>query len=92
MCVQHVCRYSYYICLSYITPPLLLGGRKFDIRVYLLVVAARPFVVLYADGYVRLSCASYNVSSQDLTVHLTNQFQQKQHPEYSDMRDDTVRT
>ena len=80
------------VCLSYITPPLLLGGRKFDIRVYLLVVAARPFVVLYADGYARLSCASYNVSSPDLTVHLTNQFQQKKHPEYSDMRDDTVRT
>lgn len=76
----------------YITPPLLLGGRKFDIRVYLLVVAARPYVVLYADGYVRLSCASYNAASGDVTVHLTNQFQQKKHPDYMDMREDTVRS
>ena len=76
----------------YITPPLLLGGRKFDIRVYMLVVAAQPYVVLYGDGYVRLSCASYNAASHDLTVHLTNQFQQKKHPDYSTMREDTVRT
>ena len=78
------------IAQRYITPPLLLGGRKFDIRVYLLVVAARQYVVLYADGYVRLSCASYNAASSDLTVHLTNQYQQKKHPDYSSMRDDTV--
>ena len=79
------------VCCRYITPPLLLGGRKFDIRVYLLVVAARQFVVLYANGYVRLSCSSYSAASPDLTVHLTNQYQQRKHPEYSAMRDDTVR-
>ncbi|CAI8024141.1 Protein polyglycylase TTLL10 [Geodia barretti] len=78
------------IAQRYITPPLLLGGRKFDIRVYMLVVAAQPYVVLYGDGYVRLSCASYNAASHDLTVHLTNQFQQKKHPDYSTMREDTV--
>ena len=82
--------YDSYTMYRYITHPLLLDGRKFDIRVYLLVVAAKPYVVLYADGYVRLSCSSYNPASSDMAVHLTNQYQQKKHPDYSTMKEDTV--
>ena len=77
--------------LRYIENPLLVKGRKFDIRSYMLVIAARPFVVLYHPGYLRLTCGAYDSSSSNLAVHLTNQFVQKQQEEYAAMREDTVR-
>ena len=82
---------SMYMCARYICNPLLLEGRKFDIRVYLLIVAARPFLALYHTGYVRLSCEPYSESSASAFVHLTNQYQQKKHPLYQQVKEDTVR-
>lgn len=84
----------FHVCVSttvrYISNPLLLEGRKFDIRVYLLIVAARPFLALYHSGYVRLSCEPYDEASTSACVHLTNQYQQKKHPLYQQIKDDTV--
>ena len=74
----------------YIGNPLLLRGRKFDIRVYMLLVASNPWVVLYRQGYVRLCCEAYQLSSANLGVHLTNQYQQRKNPLYQQLKDDTV--
>lgn len=76
--------------LRYLSSPLLLEGRKFDIRVYLLIIAAQPFLALYHEGYIRLCCMEYDPASPDMTVHLTNQYQQKKHPLYSERKEDTV--
>ena len=84
------CVYMCALHSRYISNPLLLEGRKFDIRVYLLIIAAQLFVVLYHPGYIRLSCLPYDPSSPDMCVHLTNQYQQKKHPSYSDVKEDTV--
>lgn len=78
------------IVQKYISNPLLLDGRKFDIRVYLLIIAASPYVVLFRDGYIRLCCDPYEPSSTDLCVHLTNQYQQRKHPLYSEVKEDTI--
>ena len=48
-------------------------------------------LAFYHHGYIRLSCLSYDTDSSDLTVHLTNQYVQKKHPSYEDIKDDTVR-
>ncbi|XP_065890894.1 protein polyglycylase TTLL10-like isoform X2 [Dysidea avara] len=68
----------------YINNPLLLDQRKFDIRMYLLIVSARPYVVLWHQGYIRLSCLPYQCDSAELGVHLTNQYVQKRQPLYND--------
>ena len=67
-----------------------MKGRKFDIRAYMLVIAARPYVVLYHPGYLRLTCGNYHRESRDLGVHLTNQFVQKRQEGYAEMCNDTV--
>lgn len=70
--------------------PLLLEGRKFDIRVYMLIIAAKPYLVFYHSGYVRLSCVPFVLDNEDMHTHLTNQFIQKQHPSYQDVKETTV--
>lgn len=57
----------------YIQQPLLLEGKKFDVRSYLLIACTAPYVLFFAQGYVRLTCVNYDAASDDLTVHLTNQ-------------------
>ncbi|NXU47005.1 TTL10 polyglycylase, partial [Turnix velox] len=78
------------IVQRYIQQPLLLEGRKFDVRSYLLVASTLPFLLCFAQGYVRLTCAPYHVASDDLTVHLTNQSVQKRSSLYEKMKEETV--
>lgn len=57
----------------YIENPLLLDGKKFDVRSYLLIACAMPYMVFFGHGYARLTLSLYDPDSQDLSGHLTNQ-------------------
>lgn len=74
----------------YIQNPLLLDGKKFDVRSYLLIACAMPYMVFFGHGYVRLTLSLYDPHSRDLSGHLTNQFMQKKNPLYALLKDDTV--
>uniref|UniRef100_A0A2K5C568 Tubulin tyrosine ligase like 10 n=1 Tax=Aotus nancymaae TaxID=37293 RepID=A0A2K5C568_AOTNA len=74
----------------YIQNPLLLDGRKFDVRSYLLIACAKPYVVFFGHGYARLTLSLYDPRSSDLSSHLTNQFMQKKNPLYALLKEDTV--
>ncbi|XP_061592641.1 protein polyglycylase TTLL10 isoform X2 [Cololabis saira] len=78
------------IVQHYITNPLLLGGRKFDVRSYLLIACTAPYMVFFRHGYVRLTCDVYDLGSSNLSAHLTNQHVQKQNPQYGRLKEDTV--
>ncbi|XP_024903611.1 inactive polyglycylase TTLL10 [Pteropus alecto] len=74
----------------YIQNPLLLDGRKFDVRAYLLIACAVPHMVFFRHGYARLTLGLYDPHSRDLSGHLTNQFMQKKSPLYMLLKEDTV--
>jgi ribosomal protein S18 len=57
---------------QYVNNPLLLHGRKFDFRMYMLVASTNPLIAYYHDGYMRVSLANYDKNSEDLFAHLTN--------------------
>ncbi|KFV05263.1 Protein polyglycylase TTLL10, partial [Tauraco erythrolophus] len=78
------------IVQRYIHQPLLLEGKKFDVRSYLLIACTAPYVLFFGQGYVRLTCVDYDAASDDLTVHLTNQHMQKKNSLYSQLKDETV--
>lgn len=60
-------------CCRYITNPVLLNQKKFDIRCYMLISNTMPYLVLYHHGYVRLSIHEYTPTSENIIAHLTNQ-------------------
>jgi len=79
-----------YVVQRYITDPLLIGGKKFDIRLYVLVPSFSPLVVyLYRSGFARFSSSRFSMKSGDLeniAIHLTNVAVQKQQDNYDETR------
>jgi hypothetical protein len=76
-----------YIVSKYISNPLLIGGKKFDLRLYVLVTSYKPLVAyLHEDGFARFCATRYNASSlaqEDLGSHLTNVALQKGDEHYN---------
>uniref|UniRef100_A0A1I8I2Z1 Tubulin--tyrosine ligase-like protein 9 n=1 Tax=Macrostomum lignano TaxID=282301 RepID=A0A1I8I2Z1_9PLAT len=93
---------SQVILQRYIERPLLVDKRKFDLRVYLLVVNARRYTVkgskmstgyftFLHPGFLRLCTAPYNPDHPDLAVHLTNQSVQAKHtPDFGQLKEVTT--
>ena len=62
---------------KYIENPLLINGKKFDIRCFMLIVSTKPFLVLTNPGYVRVSledyCSDTKLETKEQRArHLTN--------------------
>ncbi|XP_068198943.1 probable tubulin polyglutamylase TTLL9 [Antennarius striatus] len=73
-----------YVVQRYIEKPYLINGRKFDLRVYVLVTSYVPLKAwLYRDGFARISNTRFSLSSiDDKYMHLTNVAIQKAAPDY----------
>lgn len=78
---------SQYLISRYIDNPLLIGGRKFDIRLFVLVTSFRPLrAYLYNEGFCRMCCERYtnNIDGiENKYIHLTNVSVQKKCPKYN---------
>ena len=65
-----------YVVQRYIENPLLVGGKKFDLRIYALVTSFNPLVCyLYCSGFARFTGFRYSSSAKKLGesyMHLTN--------------------
>ncbi len=83
---QQVAKESYVIS-RYINDPLLVGGKKFDLRIYVLLTSYRPLrVYQYAHGFARFCNAKYTNDLDDLDnpfIHLTNVAIQKHNEDYN---------
>ncbi|KAM7327092.1 hypothetical protein ACRRTK_013459 [Alexandromys fortis] len=55
-----------YVAQRYVENPYLIGGRKFDLRVYVLVMSYIPLRAwLYRDGFARFSNTRFTLNSID---------------------------
>ncbi|EDW00061.1 GH12651 [Drosophila grimshawi] len=73
------------IISKYIDNPLLIGGKKFDLRLYVLVTAFNPIkAYLYNEGFCRFCTQRYDQAEIDnVFMHLTNVSIQKNNKEYN---------
>ncbi|KAG2779339.1 hypothetical protein PC129_g11364 [Phytophthora cactorum] len=65
------------VAQQYVARPLLLDGKKFDLRIYVLVTSCSPLrVYIFKDGLVRMCTADYVTPNADNLekrfMHLTN--------------------
>ncbi|KRX05545.1 hypothetical protein PPERSA_12723 [Pseudocohnilembus persalinus] len=84
-----------HIIQQYLEQPLLIEGKKFDIRCYVLIASTQPYFVLYHDGYIRKCINDYKKPSKDnkdLVSQLTNQAVQYGHSDYKKVKEETVWT
>jgi len=83
---NNIGRSNGWISQEYMKNPLLISGRKFDIRCYVLVTNSRKDgfkAYWFRDGYIRTSCKKYSLSKlSDRETHLTNDAVQKHSKAY----------
>eukprot|EP00762_Andalucia_godoyi_P007648 ANDGO_07945.mRNA.1 putative alpha-tubulin polyglutamylase Ttll1 len=76
-----------YVISKYIANPLLVGGLKFDLRMYCLVTSYRPLkAYMYSRGFARFCTVKYTMDMSEIEnpmVHLTNVAVQKKASGYN---------
>ena len=75
-----------YVVSRYIDNPLLIGGRKFDLRIYVLVTSFRPLRMYLGDGFARFCTVKYDTDISEIDnpfIHLTNVSLQKHSADYN---------
>ena len=64
------------IISKYLSNPHLLNGKKYDLRIYVLITGVNPLrIYLYKEGLVRISARKYSLDMNkinDTFIHLTN--------------------
>lgn len=74
-----------YVVQRYLMQPLLIGGKKFDLRLYVLVTSFSPLKVYqYRRGFARFANTRYTSDLSDLYKHLTNVAIQKNADNYDE--------
>ena len=75
---------EYLILQKYLEKPLLYQGRKFDIRLWVLIIYNQEDdIYIFKQGHLKATCTQYNPDSNDLYVHLTNYSVQKYNENFS---------
>ncbi|RVE53857.1 hypothetical protein evm_001519 [Chilo suppressalis] len=74
------------VVAKYIDKPLLIGGHKCDLRLYVCVTSIDPLLVyLYEEGLVRFATVKYDKTNKNLwnpCMHLCNYSINKYHTDY----------
>ena len=77
-----------WIVQEYMTNPLLVSGKKFDIRCFVLITNSTKEgfkAFWFKEGYIRTSCKKYSLDKlNDRETHLTNDAVQKHSKSYGD--------
>ncbi|CAC5409941.1 TTLL2 [Mytilus coruscus] len=76
----------------YIAKPMLIGGYKFDLRIYVAVPSFHPLTVyIYEEGIVRFSTEKYDLNTlNNVFAHLTNTSINKHSPSYTTDKDPSL--
>ena len=81
---EKVIEADYVILQKYIERPLLYQGRKFDIRLWVLIISEYPKnVFIFKEGHLKATCEQYSLNTNDPYIHLTNYSVQKHHKDFS---------
>ena len=79
---QNTYKSNIVVVQKYIENPLLYFGRKFDIRIWVLLTHKME-VYMFNEGHLKICSVDYNLNSNDNYSHLTNYSFQKKNSNFS---------
>ena len=69
---------------KYLEKPLLYQGRKFGIRIWVMLISNRDNeIFIFREGHLKATSLKYDLNSKDIFVHLTNYSVQKHNQYFS---------
>ena len=69
---------------KYLERPLLYQGRKFDIRIWIMLISGQEnCVYIFKQGHLKATCGQYDINSSSPFIHLTNYSVQKHNVDFS---------
>ena len=69
---------------KYLERPLLYQGRKFDIRIWIMLISGQEnSVYIFKQGHLKATCGQYDINSSSPFIHLTNYSVQKHNVDFS---------
>jgi tubulin polyglutamylase TTLL9 len=75
-----------YVAQRYIPNPYLIGGKKFDLRLYVLCTSYQPLTIyMYREGFARFTSSRFTMAHGNMAdkyIHLTNVAIQKKGDNY----------
>ena len=72
------------ILQKYLEKPLLYQERKFDIRIWIMLIAGQEnFVYIFKQGHLKATSAKFDINSSSHFIHLTNYSVQKHNVDFS---------
>lgn len=75
-------RSNFVIIQKYLEKPLLYRGRKFDMRIWVLITHKLQ-VYIFKEGHLKTSSVAYDINAKDSYVHITNYSIQKYNDNFS---------
>merc|ERR1719171_2388763 len=90
--LDHVKYESRWVCQKYIENPIVVEGKKFDMRQWVVVTSWQPLAVwFYEDCYLRFSFSDYNPKKlKKAFAHFTNNSISKKAKGFEECKDETM--
>ena len=73
---------NFIILQKYIERPFLYNGRKFDIRIWVLI-SHKMDIYIFKEGHLKASSVNYSIENKNSFIHLTNYSLQKYNKNFS---------
>ena len=73
---------NFIILQKYIERPFLYNGRKFDIRIWVLI-SHKMDIYIFKEGHLKASSVNYSLNNKNSFIHLTNYSLQKYNKNFS---------
>lgn len=61
-----------HIVQEYLSNPLLIEGRKFDVRAFVLIAGTSPYILFYREGFLKRCVEKFDIAKKGVSAHLTN--------------------
>ena len=80
--IAHIVKGEHYIAQKFVSDTVLIDGRKFSIRVFIVVLSLNPYIVLFSDGYISINTQIFDEQHISKENILSNREMSEKHKNF----------